>query len=192
MAADSTEINLLLDQYKDGRDGAFDKLISLVYGELKKIAAYQLSAERPGHTLQPTALVHEAYLKLAAQNPINWHDKSHFFALASQVMRHILVDHARSRLRHKRAGVLATVAVEEILNLNSKNAPELIALDDALNTLAEIDRRKSRIVELRYFGGLSLEETADILGISVATVRREWTTAKAWLRREMGHLSRKN
>jgi RNA polymerase sigma-70 factor, ECF subfamily len=187
MAMNSSEISLLLDQYRDGRAGAFERLMVLVYDDLRRLAAWQLQSERPGHTLQPTALVHEAYLKLAGQDPIEWHNKAHFFALAAQVMRHILVDHARARGRDKRGGGQASVALDEALKLTAHpNEPvELVKLDEALSALAGQDPRKSRIVELRYFGGLSIEETADVLGISPTTVRREWTLAKAWLRREL-------
>ncbi|HKQ76163.1 MAG TPA: sigma-70 family RNA polymerase sigma factor [Blastocatellia bacterium] len=185
MSADSTQINFLLDQYRDGQAEGFEKLMALVYDDLRKLAAWQLQSERLDHTLQPTALVHEAYLKLAAQNPVDWRNKAHFFALAAQVMRHILVDHSRTRQRDKRGGAQTKIMLEDALNLSPPSDPELIALDDALNSLAEKDPRKSLIVELRYFGGLSIEETADALGISPTTVRREWTMAKTWLRREM-------
>jgi RNA polymerase sigma-70 factor (ECF subfamily) len=185
MAADSTEINLLLDQYRDGHAEGFEKLMALVYDDLRKLAAWHLQSERPDHTLQPTALVHEVYLKLAAQDPVEWQNKAHFFALAAQVMRHILVDYARTRQREKRGGEHTKITLETALNLGSPSDPELIALDEALNALAEKDSRKSLIVELRYFGGLSIEETAESLGVSTTTVRREWTMAKAWLRREM-------
>jgi RNA polymerase sigma-70 factor, ECF subfamily len=185
MSADSTEINLLLDQYRNGQTEGFEKMMALVYDDLRKLAAWQLQSERRDHTLQPTALVHEVYLKLAAQNPVEWQNKAHFFALAAQVMRHILVDYARTRQREKRGGAQTKIALEDALRLVSPSDPELIALDDALNALAEVDPRKSLIVELRYFGGLSIEETAEALGISTTTVRREWTVAKAWLRREM-------
>jgi RNA polymerase sigma factor (TIGR02999 family) len=185
MAADSTEINFLLDQYRDGHVEGFEKLMALVYDDLRKLAAWHLQSERPDHTLQPTALVHEVYLKLAAQNPVDWQNKAHFFALAAQVMRHILVDYARTRQREKRGGAQTRVALEDTIALVSPSDPELIALDDALNVLAEKDPRKSLIVELRYFGGLSIEETAEALEVSTTTVRREWTMAKAWLQREM-------
>ncbi|MCI0388368.1 MAG: sigma-70 family RNA polymerase sigma factor [Acidobacteria bacterium] len=185
MPADSTEINLLLDQYRDGEPRAFEKLMALVYDDLRKLAAWQLQSERSDHTLQPTALVHEAYLKLAAQNPVEWQNKAHFFALAAQIMRHVLVDYARTRQREKRGGARVKIGLEDALNLSPCSEPVLVALDEALKTLAEKDERKSRIVELRYFGGLSIEETAELLGISTATVRREWTMAKAWLLREM-------
>lgn len=185
MPADSTDVSLLLDQYRDGQTEGFEKLMALVYDDLRKLAAWQLQSERPDHTLQPTALVHEVYLKLAAQNPVEWQNKAHFFALAAQIMRHILVDYARTRQREKRGGAQTKVALGDALNLRSPSDPELIALDESLKALAEKDPRKSLIVELRYFGGLSIEQTADALGVSTTTVRREWTMAKAWLRREM-------
>lgn len=159
--------------------------MTLVYEDLRKLAAWQLQSERPDHTLQPTALVHEVYLKLAAQKPVQWQDKTHFFALAAQIMRHILVDYARTRQRDKRGGPQTKIALDDALNLSPHSDPELIALDEALNALAEKDARKSLIVELRYFGGLSIEEAAEALGVSSTTVKREWTIAKAWLRREM-------
>jgi RNA polymerase sigma-70 factor, ECF subfamily len=185
MPADSTEINFLIDQYRDRKSEGFERLMALVYDDLRKLAAWQLQSERPDHTLQPTALVHEVYLKLAAQNPVELQNKSHFFALAAQIMRRVLVDYARTRRREKRGGPQTKIALEDALNLSPPSDPELIALDEALNALAERDPRKSLIVELRYFGGLSIEETADALGVSATTVRREWTMAKAWLRREM-------
>ena len=186
MSANSSEISLLLDQYRDGQTEALGKLMELVYDDLRRLAAWQLQTERFDHSLQPTALVHEAYLKLAGQNRVEWQNKAHFFALAAQVMRHILVDHARTKQRDKRGGGQASVALDEALKLSHPSEPGLVELDEALNTLAGQDARKSRIVELRYFGGLSIEETADVLGISPTTVRREWTLAKAWLRRELG------
>src|SRR5262250_3331797 len=143
MPADSTEINLLLDQYRNGQKEGIEKLMALVYDDLRKLAAWQLQSERPDHTLQPTALVHEVYLKLAAENPVEWQNKAHFFALAAQVMRHILVDYARTRQREKRGGVRTKVELEDALNLGSPSDPELIALDEALKALAEKDPRKS-------------------------------------------------
>jgi RNA polymerase sigma factor (TIGR02999 family) len=186
MSTNSSEISLLLDQYRAGQTEALGKLMELVYDDLRRLAAWQLQTERFDHSLQPTALVHEAYLKLAGHNQVEWQNKAHFFALAAQVMRHILVDHARTRQRDKRGGGQASVALDEALKLSHPSEPNLVELDEALNTLAGQDPRKSRIVELRYFGGLSIEETADVLGISPTTVRREWTLAKAWLRRELG------
>lgn len=185
MSSDSTEINLLLDQYRDGQTEGFEKLMALVYDDLRKLASWQLQSERPDHTLQPTALVHEVYLKMASQKPVEWQNKAHFFALAAQIMRHILVDYARTRQREKRGGAQTNISLEDALNHSSPSDPQLLALDEALNALAEKDPRKSLIVEMRYFGGLSIEETAEALGVSATTVRREWTMAKAWLRREM-------
>jgi RNA polymerase sigma factor (TIGR02999 family) len=185
MPADSTEINLLLDQCRNGQKEGIEKLMALVYDDLRKLAAWHLQSERPDHTLQPTALVHEVYLKLAAQNPVEWQNKAHFFALVAQIMRHILVDYARTRQRGKRGGAQTKISLEDVDTLSSSSDPELIALDEALNALSEKDPRKSLIVELRYFGGLSIEETAEALGVSIKTVSREWTVAKAWLRREM-------
>jgi RNA polymerase sigma factor (TIGR02999 family) len=185
MSTNSSEISRLLNQYRDGHGEAFGKLMGLVYEDLRRLAAWQLQLERPEHSLQPTALVHEAYLKLAGQNPLDWRNKAHFFALAAQIMRHILVDHARGRGRDKRGGGQAALALDEALEVSQPSDPGLIELDDALSLLAEQDYRKSQIVELRYFGGLSIEETADVLGVSPTTVRREWTMAKAWLRREL-------
>ena len=185
MSVDSIEINLLIDQYRDGQIEGFEKLMALVYDDLRKLAAWQLQSERPDHTLRPTALVHEVYLKLTTQNPMEWHNKAHFFALASQIMRHILVDYARNRQREKRGGGYAKTGLEDALQICSCSDPELIALNEALEGLAKRDPRKGLIVELRYFGGLSIDETAEALGVSATTVRREWTMAKAWLRREM-------
>src|SRR4029453_12630466 len=143
---------------RDGQTEGFEKLMALVYDDLRKLAAWQLQSERPDHTLQPTALVHEVYLKLAAQNPVEWQNKAHFFALAAQIMRHILVDRARARQREKRGGDQVKVGLEDALNLSALPEPEMIVLDEALKTLAEKDKRKSQIVELRYFGGLGIEE----------------------------------
>jgi RNA polymerase sigma-70 factor, ECF subfamily len=185
MSTNSAEISLLLDQYRDGQTEAFGKLMGVVYEDLRRLAAWQLQRERTEHTLQPTALVHEVYLRLVAQNPVDWHNKSHFFALAAQIMRHILVDHARGKFREKRGGGEASLTLDEAIEARMPNEPNLIELDDALSLLAAQDPRKSQIVELRYFGGLSIDETADVLGVSTTTVRREWTLAKAWLRREL-------
>jgi RNA polymerase sigma factor (TIGR02999 family) len=186
VTGDTSEINLLLERCRSGETDAFEQLMSVVYEDLKRIAAWQLQTERPNHTLQPTALVHEVYLRLAANVQIDWKDKTHFFALVAQIMRHILVDHARGRSRDKRGGGARAVALDEALKVSSgASDPGLVELDEALSSLALIDERKSRIVELRYFGGLSIEETSEILKVSPTTVRREWTMAKAWLRREL-------
>lgn len=185
MKADSTKINELLDQYRNGNSVALETLMSLVYQDLRKLAAWHLRAERPGHTLQPTALVHEVYLKISKGQQIDWQNKAHFFALAAQIMRRVLVDYARTREREKRGGGQVVLQLDEAQRLGSSSQPELLALDEALTALAAKDPRKSQIVELRYFGGLDIDETARMLGVSSTTVRREWTMAKAWLRREM-------
>lgn len=186
MSSRSEEISLLLEQHRQGQPEAFARLLALVYDELRRLAAYQLQTERPDHTLQPTALVHEAYLRIAGQEGgMQWQNKAHFFALAAQVMRHVLVDHARAHRTEKRGRDHTKIPLEEARLLPAETHLDLVALDEALGALAEKDERKSRLVELRYFGGLSIEETGEVLGLSPTTVRREWTMTKAWLRREM-------
>jgi RNA polymerase sigma-70 factor, ECF subfamily len=162
-----------------------DELLPLVYQELRRIAGAYLRSQRPGHTLQPTALLHEAYIKLAGATPHNWHDRTHFFATAAAIMRNILVDHARARQAEKRGSGMTPVSLEVAMGHSIERPADLIALDDALQALATRDERKARVLELRYFGGLSVEETAETLGLSVATVGREARFAAAWLRREM-------
>ena len=157
----------------------------LVYGELRKIAASYLRQERKDHTLQPTALVHEAYLRLTHQKDVAWQNRAHFFGIAAQMMRRILVDHARKRQAAKRDASAWKVATAEVDD-GAESAPELLALDRALEELEKIDPQQAKIVELRFFGGLTVEETAEVAGISPRTVKREWRTAKAWLRREIG------
>ena len=179
------DVSRLLDEHRRGSRSAVERLMPLVYDELRRIAAWHLQAERPDHTLQPTALVHEAYLRLADQTATPWQSRAHFFALAAQVMRHVLIDHARARRTGKRGGHVARIALEDALLAPARRDVDLVALDDALKALAGVDERKSQIVEMRFFGGLEIEETAEVLGVSTATVRREWTLAKAWLRREM-------
>ncbi|HEY0385209.1 MAG TPA: ECF-type sigma factor [Pyrinomonadaceae bacterium] len=192
MSSRSQEVSLLLEQHRQGQPEAFGKLLALVYDELRRLAAYQLQSERANHTLQPTALVHEAFLRIAGPGQeLQWRDKSHFFALAAQVMRHVLVDYARAHRTEKRGQGRQNIPLEELRELPAETAPDLLALDEALSTLAAKDERKSRIVELRYFGGLSIEETAGVLGLSATTVRREWTMTKAWLRHEMKSLDEK-
>jgi RNA polymerase sigma factor (TIGR02999 family) len=187
MSSRSEEVSLLLEQHRQGQPEAFRRLLSVVYDELRRLAAYQLQSERAGHTLQPTALVHEAYLRIINQGErVEWQNKAHFFALAAQVMRHVLVDYARAHRTEKRGGERARIPLEEAAQFPAAAADlDLIKLDEALRALADRDERKSRVVELRYFGGLSIEETAEVLGLSPTTVRREWTLTKAWLRREM-------
>jgi RNA polymerase sigma factor (TIGR02999 family) len=178
-------VTQLLADYRAGDAGAMDRLVPLVYAELRRIAARYLRRERGGHTLQPTALVHEAYLRMVDQRDAPWQNRAHFLGCAAHLMRNILVDHARRRRAAKRGGGDAQVtlgAAEEIAN-----GPDvdLVALDDALVTLEAVDPRQRRMVELRFFGGLSIEETAEVLGMSSGQVRREWTAVRAWLRREL-------
>src|SRR5499433_3044767 len=185
MESESVEVTLLLKQVANGNQDAAAKLIPLVYEELHCVAEHRLRFERPDHTLQPTALVHEAYLKLVAQRDADWQNKTHFCAVASQAMRRILVDYARGRLRAKRGGNPPKLPLEEAFVVAPDRCNELVALDEALERLAALDARQSRVVELRFFGGLTVEETASVLGISPKTVKREWSTAKAWLYGEM-------
>jgi len=178
-------ITFLLRQSSEGDRAALEELLPLVYEELHRIAGAYLRSQRPGHTLQATALLNEAYIKLAGAEPQEWSGRTHFFATAAAIMRNILVDHARARLAEKRGGGLTPVTLEEAMDHVAGKSPDLLALDDALRALADKDERKARVLELRYFGGLSVEETADVLGLSVATVGREARFATAWLRREM-------
>jgi RNA polymerase sigma factor (TIGR02999 family) len=175
---------LLLD-WNRGDSEALDKLIPIVYAELHLRAARYLRRERPGHTLQTTALIHEAYLRLVEQRQVRWQNRAHFFAIAAHLMRRILVDHARGRDAAKRGGADIRVTLDDALAASAGRDVNLIALDEALTRLAEIDARQSRVVELRYFSGLSIEETAEVLDVSPATVKLDWSMAKAWLRREM-------
>lgn len=177
------EVTQLLADWDRGDKSAFDKLFPLVQGELRRIARRQMSHERPGHTLQATALVNEAYLKLVGQEGFEWRNRAHFYAVCAQVMRHILIDHARFHARDKRGGGTVQVSLEEALLVAEDRNDELVALDEALRFLEQVDPQKGKIVELRYFGGLSLEETAEVLDISPRTVRREWRRSKAWLYR---------
>jgi RNA polymerase sigma factor (TIGR02999 family) len=179
----SKPISELLVQWKGGDQGALTALLPLVYDELKRLARHHLRGERPGHTLQSTALVHEAYLRLV-QKPLQLQNRTHFFAVAARLMREILVDHARSRRAAKR-DYRCKITLDQAVALPQKRDVDLLSLDDALNELSHLDPRQGRIVELRFFGGLSIDETAEIMGISPATVKREWATARAWLHREM-------
>jgi RNA polymerase sigma factor (TIGR02999 family) len=179
------EVTQLLSDWGKGDRSALDKLFPLVQSELRRIAQRQMSQEHPGHTLQATALVNEAYLKLAGQQGFDWHNRAHFFAVCAQVMRHILIDHARAHARDKRGGGAIQVSLNEALVVAEDQAAHFIALDDALRMLESLDPQKGKIIELRYFGGLSIEEAAEVLHISPRTVRREWQRAKAWLYRMM-------
>jgi len=176
----------MLREWSDGKPEALDKLLPLVYDELHRQAASLLRKERPGHTLQTTALINEAYLKLIDRRDVNWESRTHFFAVAAQAMRRILVDYARAKHREKRGGDNIKLSLEDATLIATKEkGVDLIALDEALNKLAERDEQQARVVELRYFSGLSLEETAEALHVSRATVARDWEAARAWLHRQL-------
>lgn len=177
-------VSQLLDKWKAGDREALDALVPLIYNELRGLAHHYLQGERSGHTLQTTALVHEAYMRLAKQGPFQTQNREHFVAVAARLMRQILVDYARSHRAAKR-GAECRVEMEEDLELPQQRGADVIALDDALNQLSQIDPQQSRIVELRFFGGLTTEEISEVLGISVATIGRDWNMAKAWLSREL-------
>ena len=177
------EITRLLADWNAGDAQALERLAPLVYAELRRIARRQIGREREGHTLQATALVNEAYLRLAGGEGLALRDRAHFYAVCAQVMRHVLVDHARAHARDKRGGGAPHVPLDEAANAAAAASAEVIALDEALRGLEEVDPQKARVVALRYFTGLSIEETAEVLGVSPTTVRREWRRAKAWLYR---------
>ena len=178
------EITGLLADWGRGDKSALDKLTPLVYAELRRIARRQMSRERDGHTLQATALVNEAFIRLSGQEDVSWQDRAHFYAVCAQVMRHILIDHARANARDKRGGGAIHVSLDEAAMLaGGQQATDFLALEEALRALEAFDPQKGRIVELRYFAGLGIEETAEVLRISPTTVRREWRRAKAWLYR---------
>lgn len=183
--ASSGRVSKLLINWGQGDLDAREALIPLVYGELRRVARRYLGRERPDHTLQSAALVHEAYLRLVHKEPPQWQNRAHFFGVAAQLMRHLLVDHARNRRAAKRGAGAPRLSLDAQMVLPQKREVDLVALDDALNKLARLDAQQSRLIELRFFGGLSIEETAVVLGISPATVKREWATARAWLQREM-------
>lgn len=189
MESSPHEISQLLADWTNGDQEALDKLMPLVYDELRRMAHNYMSRERPDHTLQTTALVNEAYLRLVDQKKAHWQNRAQFFGIAAQIMRRILVDHARSNAYAKRGGGAQKVSLDEAAVLSPKRAADIIALDDALKRLAENDPRKCQIVELRYFGGLSVEEAAELLKISPITVKRDWLVAKAWLHREISNES---
>jgi RNA polymerase sigma factor (TIGR02999 family) len=184
-APSAAEITGILFRWSQGDEHALDSLTPLVYRDLRRIAARLLRAERSGHTLQPTALVNEAYLKLAGDAKVQWQNRSHFFAVAARAMRQILVDHARGHLAAKRGGGVTVVPLEEGLVFARERSADLLALDRALQRLSAIDPRKTRVVELRFFAGLNNDEIAELLQISPNTVMRDWNMAKAWLRREI-------
>ena len=183
--ASSERVSKLLQNWGQGDQGAREALIPLVYDELRRLARRYLRRERPDHTLQSAALVNEAYLRLIHQDQPQWQNRAHFFGVAAQLMRHILVDHARNRAAAKRGAGAPRLTLDPDVALPQARDVDLVALDDALNQLAALDPQQSRLVELRFFGGLSIEETSVVLGVSPATVKREWATARAWLQREM-------
>jgi RNA polymerase sigma factor (TIGR02999 family) len=185
MGASPGEITRLLNEVRNGNRSAEAKLLPLVYQDLHRRAANYMRRERADHTLQPTALVHEAYIRLVDQRRILWHDRSHFFAIAAIAMRNVLIDYARKENAQRRGGETNTISLDKDLVFSPQKSSELLALDDALTRLAKVDRRQSQIVELRYFGGLSVEETAAALGLSKRQVERDWAMAKVWLHAEV-------
>jgi RNA polymerase sigma factor (TIGR02999 family) len=189
METDREDVTVLLAQLTMGNKEAASRLIPLVYAELRRLAGSYMRRERGDHTLQATALVHEAYLKLVEQRSVDWQSRAHFFGIAAQVMRRILVDHARGHLREKRGGGQDLIPLDEALLFAPEKALELTKLDESLERLTKIDPRQGKIVELRFFGGLTVEETAELLGISPKTVKRDWSMAKAWLHGDLkqGH-----
>jgi RNA polymerase sigma factor (TIGR02999 family) len=183
--AQTHQVTQLLIDWSNGDQSALDKLMPLIDEELRRLAHRYMSRERAGHTLQTTALVNEAFLRLVNRKNLQWQNRAHFFGLAAQVMRTILVDHARSHASAKRGGGTRNLELDEAMVVSQQKASEVIALDEALKQLALIDPRQSRIVELRFFGGLTVEESAEVLDVSPVTIKREWSTAKAWLYHEL-------
>jgi RNA polymerase sigma factor (TIGR02999 family) len=177
------QVTRLLVAWSGGDEAALEELTPLVYGELRRLAHHYISRERPGHTLQTSALVNEAYVRLVEQKKVDWQCRAHFYGIAARLMRQVLVDYARRRGYAKRGGGARRVSLDEALAVSEERAAEVVALDEALEGLAKLDPRQGQIVELRFFGGLSIEETAEVLGVSPGTVMADWTVAKAWLRR---------
>jgi len=185
MSEHAGEITKLLGQLRSGNDSAAAELVPLIYAELHQLAASCMRRERPGHTLQATALVNEAYIRLLGQREVDWQNRSHFFGIAAQVMRRVLLDYARKHHAAKRGGPHEKFRIDEALLVSDDQLEAVLSIDESLSRLEKIDPRQSRVVELRYFAGLNVEQTAAALGISTATVKREWQFAKAWLQREM-------
>jgi len=186
MEPNTKDVTLLLQRMEGGDNEAANQLVPLLYQELRRMAGAYLRHERPNHTLQATALVNEAYLKLVDQKSVQWQNRSHFFGVASQLMRRILVDYARGHQAAKRGGGEGKLSLDEAMIASPQNAASVLALDETLSRLSDVDPQLVRVVEMRVFGGLSIEETATALGISPATVKRNWSMAKAWLTQEMG------
>ena len=185
MTPSPEEVTRLLVDWGNGDVGALEQLTPLVYQELRRLAHQHMNRERPDHTLQTSALVHEAFFRLVDQRNVHWQNRAHFFGIAAQIMRRILVDYARTRSYAKRGGGARAVSLDEGLIVSPERNAEVVAVHEALEELAKFDARKSQVVELRFFGGLSINETAEVLGISPGTVSSDWTMAKAWLRREI-------
>ena len=183
--SDAHSVTQLLEQWNHGDREALDKLMPLIYEELRKMAKRYMSGQNPGHTLQTTALIHEAYLRMVKQKEKHFENRAHFFGVAAQAMRHILVDYARARQTARRGGGARPISLEEAALVTQERAAELVAFDDALKELEKLSKRQSRVVELRYFGGLSVEETATVLEVSSDTVMRDWSMAKTWLHRAL-------
>jgi RNA polymerase sigma factor (TIGR02999 family) len=185
--SDSPDITLLLRQAGEGKENAPDELLNAVYEELRRLASAYMRRERSDHTLQPTALVHEAYVQLVGWKNVNWQNRAHFFAVAARIMRQVLIEHARQKSSVKRGGSWQKIVFNEAISFSGQDVKEfdLLEINDAINALAEFDKRQARIVELKFFGGLTDEETGEALGVSSKTVQREWTLAKAWLRRRL-------
>ena len=181
----SSAVTEWLVAWSGGDESALQHLVPLVHAELRRLARREMRKERPEHTLQTTALVNEAYLRLVDMNGVTWNDRAHFFAMSARLMRRILIDHARSRGYQKRGGAAKVVCFDDALAVAREPGPDLVALDDALKALAKLDARKSQVVELRFFGGLSVDETSVALGVSPRTVMRDWRLAKSWLLREL-------
>ncbi len=185
-AADTQGVTRLLDALSSGRSEAWDELLPIIYGELRGVAHRHLNRERPDHTLGTTALVNEAYLKLAGGSQAQWSNRAHFFAIASGAMRQILIDYAKSRNRDKRGGGAKHVSLDDVIPIAERRSGELLALDEALNRLEQANARQCRVVECRFFSGMSIQDTAAALGVSVNTVKRDWALARAWLNQELG------
>jgi len=185
VAASQKRITELLVAWSDGDQAALEKLTPLVYDELHRLAHRYMGQERPGHMLQTSALVNEAYLRLIDWKNVRWQNRAHFFGVSAQLMRRILVDFARSRAYAKRGGAARQITLDEAAGVPAQSGADLVALDQALNDLARLDERQSRVVEMRFFGGLKLEEIAEVLKVSVGTVRRDWSMARAWLHKEL-------
>lgn len=189
MAMETPDVTILLKEWRSGRREALDRLMPLVYDELRSLASSYLRRERIGHTLQSTALVNEAFVRMVNQRDVEWQNRAHFFGIAAQMLRRILVDHARSRNANKRGSGVVALSLNEEIAVVDKQDWDVITVDDALEGLAKLDEQQAKLVELRFFGGLTIEETAEALGVSASTVKREWLAAKAWLSRE---IARKN